>query len=473
LASGECIFDCTHDSDCRAGFGCSPRGRCTRLCEPTQGGQEICDAVDNDCDGQTDEELFGQACTRTGPQGTCHGQEVCQLGDWICDAAEPVAEECNAVDDDCDGQIDEELAEPACSRQNQIGTCFGLERCQLGQWVCDAPEPAIEDCNARDDNCDGATDEGLEGQACPLTQGVCQGATRDCLGAAGWSACDYGPGYQSPTETLCDGLDNDCDGLTDEDVEPLADCELGAQATDGLDNNCNGVADEPGGCMIRHPFLNLYVDTYENVVAEHADCSGPYYGQGWWDNYPPDWPDQPGPGDRSLYACSLPLVMPSGNATWQQARQACLAQGKRLCTKEEWSQACGGSLYLEFPYGQSYMPTACNTFSANLGDTRPTGSMPECVSEGGAYDMSGNLWEWVSNPCSFDSQLRGLQGGSWYCTWYNPQTSLYETCDMSNPDHQEEIYYRHHCGWPMNGWYCQQPLVPDRSIGFRCCWTPP
>jgi hypothetical protein len=472
-ASGVCLYDCTDDLDCPAGFGCSSRGRCQRACQPTNGGREACDGVDNDCDGETDEDLVGQVCVRDNDHGSCSGRERCQAGEWICDAPEPAAEDCNGIDDDCDGATDEELAARDCERRNEHGSCSGLERCEAGGWVCDAPEPAAEDCNGADDDCDGATDEGLDGRACPLTLGVCAGTTRVCDGAAGWRACEYGMAYEAGDETRCDGLDNDCDGATDEDVPPLPACELGAEADDGLDNNCNGLADEPGGCMMRHPFLPLYVDRYEAVVVAAADCSGQRYGQGWIDDYPADWPDRPGPDSRVLYACSLPDVRPSRNLTWHQAHRACLAQGKRLCTKVEWAQACGGSDYLDFPYGQNFAAGRCNSFDTGVGDSLPTGAMPGCVTEGGAYDMSGNLWEWVADDCAFEQGRKAVQGGSYDCWVEDPDSGDWEVCDLDDPSHAESIRWRYHCGWPEHPNYCTSPSTEDAGHGFRCCYEPP
>ena len=93
---------------------------------------EICDNIDNDCNGETDEGLT-QAC------GTACGSGVktCNTGIWSeCGAPKPSPETCNNIDDDCDGKTDEDLAQ-ACS-----GDCgIGEQTCSAGKWdSCNAPQ---------------------------------------------------------------------------------------------------------------------------------------------------------------------------------------------------------------------------------------------------------------------------------------------------------------------------------------------
>ncbi|HQK94200.1 MAG TPA: PEGA domain-containing protein [Armatimonadota bacterium] len=90
-------------------------------------------------------------------------------------------------------------------------------------------------------------------------------------------------------------------------------------------------------------------------------------------------------------------------ATLEQARSLCAAKGKRLCSATEWVAACSGPASWLFPYGNQYDPSKCNTAdNPRGGGIAKSGAFPECVSSFGAYDMSGNLAEWVEADVVFN-----------------------------------------------------------------------
>ena len=92
-----------------------------------------------------------------------------------------------------------------------------------------------------------------------------------------------------------------------------------------------------------------------------------------------------------IYAVSLPGVTPSAYATWFQAQAACENARKRLPSNAEWQAAVIGSP----DPGPDNGTTDCNTASTFAVAT--TGSRSSCVSSRGAFDMVGNLFEWVAD----------------------------------------------------------------------------
>jgi hypothetical protein len=144
----------------------------------------------------------------------------CQAGQLVCvQNQSPSAEVCNGLDDDCDGTVDD--GNPGgggtCST-GQPGVCAaGTLECQSGGLVCVPNQsPSAEVCNGLDDDCDGTVDDGNPGGGGTCTTGlpgVCSTGTLQCQG--GSLVCEPGiqPGEQ--TENCTDGLDNDCDGFID------------------------------------------------------------------------------------------------------------------------------------------------------------------------------------------------------------------------------------------------------------------
>ncbi|MBW2459368.1 MAG: hypothetical protein JRI68_33050 [Deltaproteobacteria bacterium] len=181
---------------------------------------ELCDGLDNDCDSQTDENdpESGSSCT-TGLDGVCNpGTEHCANGQLACQQnVQPSGETCNGLDDDCDGSTDENNpGGGGICNTGLLGVCLpGLFECSNGSLLCtQTVQPSTETCNGLDDDCDGSTDENNPGGggACSTgNQGICDAGTQQCQN--GGLQC-----VQTATSgpETCNGLDDDCDGATDE-----------------------------------------------------------------------------------------------------------------------------------------------------------------------------------------------------------------------------------------------------------------
>ena len=439
------------------------------LCE-----QGLCVPEGNDggLDGGNDP-CLANTLDCTGPDIGDQGDDLDQDGWGVCcecdDADEWVnphqpEDPYNGKDDDCS---------PA-SRDDDLDR-DGFDSVVTGGSDCDDSDPdvnpqATETCNGIDDNCDGSTDENLTQRACPLTSGVCVGTYQSCLGVDGWELCVYPPTYEED-EVSCDKLDNDCDGTTDEGATALLEPEWDEAASDGLDNNCNGLIDESGGVMVPVPARpGTWIDAFEMSVFESINCQGTRFGES-SDDYPAAWPAE-GEASVELFACSLAGVLPSGYLSWYRARRACEAQGKRLCTKLELEMACTGALPRNYPYGVAFVPGACNDPLGGTGHAVSTGSLPDCTNGFGTHDMSGNLAEWATEWCDQDPGAAVLVGYGFECLVCGNSQNCRD-CIPDNSDDEEFIQNQLKCFTRNQYPTCFQRQASDAFFGGRCCLDGP
>ncbi len=109
---------------------------------------------------------------------------------------------------------------------------------------------------------------------------------------------------------------------------------------------------------------------------------------------PYHWQDRRYPAGRANH----PVV----NVDWFDAMAYCawLAERTglpyRLPTEAEWEKAARGTDGRDWPWGNEFRPSSCNTREAGFRTTTPVGIFPDSASPFGAQDMAGNVWEWCS-----------------------------------------------------------------------------
>ena len=520
LDSTGCEYPC-HVKD-KTGAECDPA---TAL--PAAGcGVEVCDDIDQDCDGEINDgnpggnETCSDFCPTPGCVGACSfGTTQCVGSILVCvpGATTPTLDICDGIDNNCDGSIDEDFdfdndpqhcgdcgtscvgmvphAIAKCeNKQCKVDVCqtdFGdYDPNSPGCEACPVTPVRAESCNGKDDDCNGVIDDpagvALTKPASGAAAGVnsfckqkaatlCNNVPLHCDSQAGGWVCDYPAGVETAsgkvviTEGRCDGVDGNCDGQKDEAFLDLGktcnDGALGvcldfgkiecdpndvsktycndtlppdppmasAEKCNGLDDNCDGQVDEGTDQMVRitRNTLDFYIDKYE---ASRPDATDTVVGT-----------------DES-HLCGIPNRLPWTGASFLEAKDACEASGKRLCKIAELEEACEGASNRTYPYGNSYVGTNCNGIDAPGSKAAPTGSFPSCVSTDGVYDLSGNVSEWSSdvkgqttgNP-QYD--IMALQGGS-YLTPTNGLTCKFDFDVISTN-------------------------AVLSSLGFRCCKDAP
>jgi hypothetical protein len=180
--------------------------------------------VDDDCDGVSDEEYVvdgscgvGACLTNNTPSSCVSGVETaCVPGTAALDDAT-----CDGVDDDCDGVSDEGFVSTSASCG--VGSCVasGVTVCVSGAVTdtCIPGTPAPDDatCDGIDDDCDGVADEDYITTPTICGVGGCESTGAiSCIGGVVQDTCI--PESPATDDATCDGIDDDCDGLFDEDA---------------------------------------------------------------------------------------------------------------------------------------------------------------------------------------------------------------------------------------------------------------
>ncbi len=328
---------------------------------------EICNGIDDDCDGDVDDDdasltdpttwyadvdgdgygdpLGSTAASCAAPTGYVADSTDC---DDMESSANPGATEiCDEIDNDCDGSVDEYGASGAPTwYYDQDGDGYGNPSRTV--TLCDAPTGYVADgtdcddtnseinpgadeaCDGVDNDCDGLTDDRDTGVVDPSTwyadhdgdgYGWAASPTNACDAPSGYVAddtdCDDTTAAANPGETeVCDGIDNDCDLDVDEDdaadattwymdgdsdgygdagvsdidcyqptgyVADDSDCDDSEPAAnpgetevcDGIDNDCDGSVDEDDAADAAIWYADSDGDGYGDTGVADIDCTQP------------------------------------------------------------------------------------------------------------------------------------------------------------------------------------------------------
>lgn len=258
------------------------------------GAPERCNGIDDNCNGQIDENPVGEgtACD-TGFIGICStGRNVCTGGSLQCAPTVLPGERqeiCNGQDDDCDGLVDEGpstdsngnyvigIGQP-CGEEGSLcylgpKTCTQIEVDGKTSWTLtcslDNPFSDVPDlCDGIDNNCNGLIDEDYEDpnykQACRVGIGTCEGiGYYDCdpNDPSAPSICNAEERPQNSMPEICDYNDNDCDGIIDNGFVNANGVYDQIEHCGQCDFDCNNLWQDPNARATLTPICKVTAST--------------------------------------------------------------------------------------------------------------------------------------------------------------------------------------------------------------------
>jgi formylglycine-generating enzyme required for sulfatase activity len=142
---------------------------------------------------------------------------------------------------------------------------------------------------------------------------------------------------------------------------------------------------------------------------------------------------------------------PATGVTWHEAMAYATWKRKRLPTAVEWERAARGTDGRNFPWGDNFDRTRCNSLEGGRGSTTPVRAFPEGRSPSGCYDMAGNAFEWLLDWASESRHTR------------SPNTEKINRGGSYNRGAADLMCWYHES---------DPPWRRMTDVGFRCIWTP-
>lgn len=318
---------------------------------------EICNGVDDDCDGEVDEDFdcvqwsIVECTTSCGSRGSWFCSDECRMPS--SEECPPPAEECNSIDDDCDTVVDNGFS---CVK-GDVQEC--VTTCGVGTKIC-GDDCRWEDCHGDSGQCDpGQVRDCSMELSCGVGVKVCG---EDCY----WGDCQ-----REISEEICNGRDDDCDTMIDEGLMEVISGDIRLTYTDRASSL---------------PFIAWTGSNYFIFWTEG------------------DYVPEPASSDREIYAA----IVSGDGVVGRSDILVTSSPGDRFGAVPVVSSMDVALFWSDYRSGNDYDIYMCKFNFAGYkegADLRLVGSAGDSIYAGAVWDGSGYAVAWVDDRDGNDAEI--------------------------------------------------------------------